>query len=379
MIKEKITIILLYITKYCMRIIYFFIKIFTKQKNKITLLSRQSDDLSIDYTLLKKELEKIEGIEIKVMCKKIPQSILGKIEYCFYLIKRMYHISTSKVCIVDGYNIEICVLKHKKNMKIIQIWHALGAIKKFGYQVIGKEEGSNKKIAQIMNMHSNYDCITCASNATKEIYSEAFNTEKNKIKILGMPRLDYILESGGEIDNKIKLLLDEYKFLKNKKTILYAPTFRKNTKMDLKELINSVDKEKYNLIIRLHPLDDSNIPAEFLIDNKFSTLDLIKLSDYVITDYSAIAFETAALNKQLYFFLYDWDQYVNARGLNIDLFEVFKSSTTKNINEILKTIENNSYNYEELKKFREKYIETLDLNNTKRIINYVRECLEKNN
>lgn len=379
MIKEKITIILLYITKHCMRIIYFFIKIFTKQKNKITLLSRQSDDLSIDYTLLKKELEKIEGIEIKVMCKKIPQSILGKIEYCFYLIKRMYHISTSKVCIVDGYNIEICVLKHKKNMKIIQIWHALGAIKKFGYQVIGKEEGSNKKIAQIMNMHSNYDCITCASNATKEIYSEAFNTEKNKIKILGMPRLDYILESGGEIDNKIKLLLDEYKFLKNKKTILYAPTFRKNAKIDLEELINSVDKEKYNLIIRLHPLDDSNIPAEFLIDNKFSTLDLIKLSDYVITDYSAIAFETAALNKQLYFFLYDCDQYVNSRGLNIDLFEVFKTSTTKNINEILKIIENNSYNYEELNKFREKYIETLDLNNTERITNYVRKYLEKNN
>ena len=215
MIKEKLTIILLYITNFCMRFIYFFIKVFTKQKNKITLLSRQSDRLSIDYILLKKELEKIDGIEIKVMCKKIPSSFLGKVKYCFYLIKRMYHISTSKVCIVDGYNIEICVLKHKKNMKIIQIWHALGAIKKFGYQVIGKEEGSNKKIAQIMNMHANYDCITCASNATKEIFSEAFNTDKSKIQILGMPRLDYILGFGGEIDNKIKLLLDEYEFLKN--------------------------------------------------------------------------------------------------------------------------------------------------------------------
>ena len=48
----------------------------------------------------------------------------------------MYYLATSKVCVLDGYCIPASILKHKKKLKIIQIWHASGAIKKFGYQIL---------------------------------------------------------------------------------------------------------------------------------------------------------------------------------------------------------------------------------------------------
>ena len=54
--------------------------------------------------------------------------------------------------IVDGYNIPVSVLKHKKNTTVIQMWHALAAIKKFGYQSIGYKDGVNKTIAKILKM-----------------------------------------------------------------------------------------------------------------------------------------------------------------------------------------------------------------------------------
>ena len=44
-----------------------------------------------------------------------------------------------------------------------------------------------------MKMHANYTCITCTSEATKKIYSEAFNTDIDKVQVLGMPRIDYLL------------------------------------------------------------------------------------------------------------------------------------------------------------------------------------------
>ena len=185
---------ILYIAKIGLNIIYFFIKLFARQKNKVTMLSRQSNNINLDFRLLKEEIEMSKdnntNIEIKILCKMIPKTFLGKIKYCFYMIKCLYHIATSKICIIDGYNIAISALKHKRNLEIIQIWHAMGAIKKFGYQVLGKEEGSNEKIAKIMKMHANYNMVTCTSEATRKIFSEAFNTDIEKIKVLGMPRKD---------------------------------------------------------------------------------------------------------------------------------------------------------------------------------------------
>ena len=369
-----VTKVILYIARTCMRIIYFFIKLFTKQKEKVTLLSRQSNTISLDFKLLLKELEK-QNINTKVLCRKIPKKITGEIKYCFYTIKCMYHIATSKVCIIDGYNIPISALHHKKGLEVIQIWHALGAIKKFGYQVLDKKEGSSSKMAEIMKMHNNYTCVTCASEATRKIYAEAFNTNIDKIKVWGMPRIDYLLGKDNEINNNVHKLLLEYPKLKSKKNILYVPTFRKGKKINISDLIQSVNEEKYNLIIRLHPLDKTKLEEKYQIKNSYSTFDLIKVADYVITDYSAIAFETVSLNKPLFFYLYDLDEYNDIRGLNVNLQEKMGSSTRKDIKEIIEIIEKNEYSYEELKKFKEEYVETTDTNNTKRIVEYIKNKL----
>ena len=379
--KNFFIVIVLHIAKIGMQIIYFFIKLFTKRKDKILMLSRQSDKINLDFRLLKQELEKRikenKNIEIKVLCKKIPKNLFGKFKYCFYIIKCMYHIATSKVCIIDGYNIPISALKHKKNTQIIQIWHAMGAVKKFGYQCLNKREGSTSKIARIMKMHANYTCVTCTSNATRKIYSEAFNTSIDKIKVLGMPRIDYILGKDNEINEKIDKLVKEYPHLKEKKTILYVPTFRRNETIDLSKLIEAVDTNKYNLIIRLHPLDQTKVDEKYLICEKYSTFDLIKFADYVITDYSAIAFEIATLNKPLFFYVYDIKKYKRKRGVNVDFHTEMKSSTSANIKNIMKVIESDTYNFDELKSFREKYVETVDTNNSKRIVDYILDRLER--
>ena len=151
------------------------------------------------------------------------------------------------------------------------------------------------------------------------------------------------------------------------------PTFRKDRIIDVEKIINSVDTKKYNLIIRLHPLDTTRVNEEYKIDSKYSTLNLVKIADYVITDYSAVAFETAILDKQLFFYLYDIDEYKDTRGLNINLQQEMKNSTKTNIEDIINIIENNTYDYEELKKFKDKYVQTADLHNSERIVKYIRE------
>lgn len=342
-----------------------------KTKNKITYISRQSNTPSIDFKLLNQEMARLDGnVRQVILAKKIEKGIVAKIQYALHTFVQMYHIATSKVVIVDTYVIPVSVLKHKKELKIIQIWHALGAIKKFGYQVIGKKEGSSDIVANAMRMHKNYDAITCASKITAAFYSEAFNTDINKIKVIGMPRVDDIL---GE--NKNDEILSQNPNYVGKQTILYIPTFRKNGKVNISRVIESVDSKKYNLVIKLHPLDTTEVPQEYLVKGDFSTYDLMKFADYIITDYSATAIEASLLQKPLFLYVYDIDDYSEARGLNVILTEELSSSTYKDIKDILEIIQNGNYDYDSLKKFRDKYVETYNENNTENVCKLIKEYL----
>ncbi len=51
----------------------------------------------------------------------------------------------------------------------------------------------------------------------------------------------------------------------------------------------------------------------------FSSYDLMKLADIIITDYSACAFEASLLLKPLYFFIPDYESYMQDRGINVDV------------------------------------------------------------
>lgn len=368
---------MLYIMKFGMNFIYFFIKLFPMQKNKITMLSRQSNKVNIDFEMLLDEInKKHKDIKVKVLCKKIPNGFTKKIGYCIYTIKCLYHISTSKVCIIDGYSIPISSLKHKKNLIIIQIWHAMGAIKQFGKQVLDKNEGNKSIIANIMKMHQNYTYVMCVSENAKKIFSEGFGTEENKVLTLGMPRIDYLLGKDDKINQKVEKLIFDYPILKEKKNILYVPTFRKGQSTKVYDVINAIDDKKYNLIIKLHPLDKTKIDDKYTVSREYKTFELLKIADYVITDYSAVAFEAALLDKQIFFYLYDIEEYKQNRGLNINLKEELPQSTFLDINNIVEVIENECYNYQDLKMFKEKHIETVDMNNTTRIVDYIVELME---
>lgn len=89
------------IGKVFLNIIYLFIKIIPTQE-KIVMLSRQSNKPSIDFELIKEEiLRRNDKIEIIMLCRVLRQDFKERIKYCFYILKCMYHIATSKVCVID--------------------------------------------------------------------------------------------------------------------------------------------------------------------------------------------------------------------------------------------------------------------------------------
>lgn len=296
--------------------------------------------------------------------------------YFFHMIVQMYHISTAKIVIVDSYCIVLSVLKHKKETKVIQTWHAISAIKKFGYQTIGKTTGADSTTAELMNMHRNYDYVLCSSEITKKYFVEAFNIKNEQIKFLALPRLDYIMRKDKE---KEKQIYNEYPKLKEKINILYVPTFRRFNKVKINDVIQKIDTNKYNLIVKLHPLDRKNykyLQKEGVIyDSKFTSYDLLKICDKVVTDYSSLAMEASILNKPIYFYIYDWKIYNEDPGLNFDFKneEIGKYGTNSPV-KLLKMIEK-EYDYGILERFRKRYIGVSIENCTKRVVEFIMELM----
>lgn len=368
----------IYIGKSFLNIIYFFMKMFPT-KNKLVMLSRQADKPGVDFKYIRKEiLRRNDNVEVVILCKILRKTAKERLKYCSYIIKCMYHIATAKVCILDGYSIPISILRHKKDLITIQIWHASGAIKKFGYQSINKKEGRGIQIAKLMNMHKNYNYVVAPSKTTAKFYEEAFAVERDKIVINGLPRLDYIL-GDEKSKSKTKDFYIDYPDYRYKETILYVPTFRKDVENSEKinQLINSVDFSKYNLIIKLHPLDKTPNAIEHTVNKKYNTYDLLRIADYIITDYSAVAFEAAILEKPLYFYVHDIDEYKKTRGLNVHLYKEMNNNTSKNIKEIMMSIENNTYDFEELNEFKLKYMGDDYYNNTSKLVDFIFKYLDK--
>ena len=344
-------------------------------------MSMQSDSPSLDFILLEKEIKKKNNyINCVFLCKKMNSNLDTKKDYINYVynmigyvLKAMYYLGTSKICIAESYCVPISILKHKKKLKIIQIWHASGAVKKFGYQCLDTKEGKSKKVAELMCMHKNYDYVIAPSEETKKVFSKAFNINENKIVKLGLPRLEYIKNCQ---DDKLKLFYKDYPQLQGKKIIIYLPTFRKGKKVNLKEILNcNLNKEKYHLIIRLHPLANEDVPIEYKVDYKYTTYDLIKLADYIITDYSILSVEASILEKPIFLYLYDLDEYIQNRGLNINLTEELKTFTSRSFNDIMNKIEKNEFDIREIIEFKNKYIQVDPSHTTEDLAEFIIKLL----
>ncbi len=330
-------------------------------KNQICMLSRESDGVPLDFQLLKKALTaRDKSLEIVEVCELVDSENAPKTRILRNTLRCMWALSRSKSCVVDTYCLPLSVFSQREELTAVQIWHALGAVKKFGYQCLDSEGGRDKKTAQTLEMHKNYTFVTCASKATKDIYAEAFHIEPQRVRVLGMPRLDYLVRDSAAKRRAAEGLLQKYPTLKTKKTVLYAPTFRDGGGMKLDEILDTVDFDKYNVVIKPHILTRDKPFDPRLLTVSENIWDLFSLADFVVTDYSAACFEAAAAGKKLLFYVYDIEEYEKNRGLNLNPLMAYPALSSKSFLELYALMESGRYPEETLFAFRDKYIETAD-------------------
>ncbi|WP_461461055.1 CDP-glycerol glycerophosphotransferase family protein [Methanobrevibacter sp.] len=357
-------------------------RIFPIKENSISFVSDKNESFNDDFRYIYREFKKL---------KHNPDFSYNYIIKNKISINNIYKLARSNYIFLNDNFFPLAYMNISDKTKVIQLWHGAGGFKKFGYSTTLKED---KDLINLIRKSSNKtDYLFITSKNYKKDFMEAFQIDADKIYPLGMARLDYFAPENLKNENvlKIKSKFEKtYPDIKNKKIILYAPTFRETAEynnifryFDIKKFNDNLSDE-YVLFLRLHPKmyqfgQDNNLIDEALkLDNVYDLTDyesieeLMLISDILITDYSSLMVEYTILDKPIILFAYDLDNYLKyERGFYIDYKKDVPGTIVKTTDELINTIKNENFNTDRLEEFKNLQFDNLDGKASRRIVEFV--------
>lgn len=329
-----------------------------------------------------KLLENIRYVYDKCDCKKVVFAKMlphGK----KHIFKVKYYMLTSKVIVTDDYLKYLRTVRLREGQKVVQLWHASGAFKRFGL-----DAPSRLTRIEEFNTHSQYSDVCVSSEYVRQFYAHAFGIDMETVKALGSPRTDALLDKEKQKLDKEELIT-RHPLLRDKKVYVYLPTFREkdgvvthfNPEIDWEKLNDELSDDEVFIIGR-HPV----MKKEFFKDAFYSRLKdytfeptplLLAVADVVITDYSSVIFDASLLDKPVLFYCPDYDSY--EREFYLDYEKDLPGEMIKDSESLLlkarETFLNGSDN-EIMKLFKEKEVGSCDGHSTERVAKLIMDYLK---
>src|SRR5699024_3793364 len=272
-------------------------------------------------------------------------------------LRSIYHLATSQKVLVDNYYGFLAVTDFRPDVQCIQLWHAAGAIKKFGLEDPSIENRSARANRRFRKVYDRFDFVIVGSEKMASIFKQSFDLSNERILRTGIPRTDFFFDDEAKEAAKNSLVAD-YPVINEKKVMLYAPTYRDN-ELDIGELKLDIEKmyqafkHDYVLLLRLHPAINGEFQNKYPgfvinVSGNYNINHLLVITDILITDYSSIPFEFSLLNKPMVFFAYDLDQYAIDRGFWETYEDLVPGPVVENTNDLVDVIRNRTFDLERI-------------------------------
>lgn len=295
------------------------------RRAKVVMTSREHTAASADFHDLVAALHRRHPeLPVVLLVRMVPEGLLGQLRYVAHLLVQLYHVATCRVLVVDTYSMVASLLPHGRGLRVIQIWHALGAFKKFGLSILDRPEGRDSRLARTLKMHQGYDVVLASSPASRPAFAEAFGVRPDQVTVAPLPRVDRLLDPK-RAKYARQQIYRAHPSWTGERIALFAPTFRMDGggAVDTAELARALRGIGLRLVVKAHPLSPAAVsPAgtETGVETAkgFSTQDLLHVADVFITDYSSALFEAALLGVPSYFLAPDLDEYLASRDFYLD-------------------------------------------------------------
>ncbi len=265
--------------------------------------------------------------------------------------------------------------RKKKDTLVVQLWHACGALKKFGYDTADDIPANYRG-----NVFRGTDLVTVSAPGCVKPFSTAMRLPERCVRPLGISRTDRLFAQN-YLHMQKERFLKKYPQAEGKTVVLWTPTFRGNPgqpeciDLDLQALQEKLG-DKYFVTASLHPHMKKTGPSICA----FSGEEMLGAVDILIADYSSIIFEYLLLDKPLVLFVPDFDQYTGKRGFYMDYTEIpgKQASTLDGLAEAVKTAgETKDSCAAKRQRFLQKYMSACDGQATGRIADAIEQHLHK--
>ncbi|MDD4371349.1 MAG: CDP-glycerol glycerophosphotransferase family protein [Anaerostipes sp.] len=246
------------------------------------------------------------------------------LKYFYYMTRAKYWVN----------NMRQPVWFEKRDSQVmLETWHGT-PLKKLVFDMEDVTSASPTYKKTVFTQSRAWDYLIADNPFSYEVFQSCFLFEKEKILKLGYPRNDILYLKNN--DTQISKLKEQIGIPKDKKVLLYAPTWRDDEyydkgeykfqlKLDLPKLKEAIGDE-YVVLLRTHyfiadSIDTTGIEDFAINVSKYPDIaDLYLVSDICMTDYSSVFFDYANLKRPILFFTYDLEKYRDVlRGFYIDI------------------------------------------------------------
>ena len=355
------------------------------QENKVLFLEMRFTKLSNSFELIYKALE--ESGEYDLKCSYVQFNFIRGREFTQRVNEMLKELATAKYVFVDDASLILSSIPLRKETVAINLWHACGAFKKFGRSTAELKFGSS---AATLDKYPNYGNLTHVTVSSPEViwaYEEAMHLPKGIVKATGVSRTDQFYDKEF-VESRKQKLYEIMPEAKDKKVILYAPTFRGHVatasspdRIDFERFCRELGNE-YVIVCKHHPFvkNPPIIPEELQhfardLTKYLSIEDLLCCADICISDYSSLVFEYSLFEKPMIFYAYDYDNYCDWRGFYYDYSEFTPGPVVQTEDELLNSIKNIDTQFDKQKviDFKEKFMGSCYEHATEHIIALMKE------
>lgn len=226
-------------------------------------------------------------------------------------LKYHYYMFTSKFIFVNHSYPQY--LPKKKNQIVIFTDHGIDIFKYI------KNRSENQK-QYIYSEYKKINKFLFSSDLDAKNGKQTFGCDDERIMYTGLPRISPFFDKNFKCENDIKKVL---KINENKKTILYAPTFRKGHKKnfledDFAKIIEACEKRfggEFVILNRDHNFTLKDDGTKYKKSKIYEcnviedVQELIYSCDVIISDYSSIMWDASFSKHPCFLYMYDLEEY----------------------------------------------------------------------
>lgn len=358
----------------------------TPVRSRVVLATAHADRLTGNLAVIRERLaSEAPELPVVVRARASRHGIPGLSRAAFEAVVAGWHLATARLFVVDDHYAPMSEIDPRPGTTRVQVWHACGAFKRFGYSLAGKGFGSGDAAREAFPVHRNYDLCLVSAARFAPFYAEAFGQPVERFSAaLGIPRTDRFFDTARALQLSAELRA-RYGLAADRRVVLYAPTFRGEdataarspAELDLAALHTALGQD-HVLLLKAHPFVTARARldpglAGFVVDASAEPdlNDLMLVSDVLVTDYSSAMYEFALLERPIAFFAPDHAAYERERGFYLRWPEDLPGPVFETTEALASWLRAGDVDLERVRRFKAESFDVADGRATERFVDSV--------